>query len=108
MTHSNPLALPPSPRYLWQGIDDSAGGVQRILRSKNDMKKGMTAEDAALGEEEEEDDDEAFEGLLEGDDAMEAYKFGETSGSKLVDRMRKKEERERRASNASRPRSSRP
>jgi hypothetical protein len=64
------------------------------------MKKGMTAEDAALGEEEEEDDDEAFEGLLEGDDAMEAYKFGETSGSKLVDRMRKKEERERRASNA--------
>jgi len=83
-----------------QGIDDSAGGVQRILRSKNDMKKGMTAEDAALGEEEEEDDDEAFEGLLEGDEAMEAYKFGETSGSKLVDRMRKKEERERRASNA--------
>ena len=71
------------------------------MRSKNDLKRGVTAEDAALGEEDEDDDDDAFDGLLAEGEAMEAYKFGETSGSKLVDRMRKKEEKEKRiASNA--------
>ena len=71
-----------------------------MLRSRNDLKRGVTAEDAALGEDSEDDDEDVFEGLLAEGEAMEAYKFGETSGSKLVDRMRKKEEKEkRRASN---------